>query len=270
MHLNREDYEEPRCLLNMHPETQRIPVKRVTDRLDVLLGKKDYDGAVRLLDNWAREARDLRDSQGELSILNEQIGLYRKLDKKPECLNAIEGALKLLEELQMEDTVTGGTTLVNAATGYKAAGEPLQALPLYRRAREIYEKRLEEGDDRLAALYNNMALALAETGEYGEAAELYEKAIGVLQKKEGNEPEIAITYLNMADLLAEQEGCEAAAGRIDEFLDRAEQLLDSETIPRNGYYAFVCEKCAPGFYCYGHFSAGEKLEKRAEEIYERA
>ena len=47
----------------------------------------------------------------------------------------------------------------------------------------------------------------------------------------------------------------------------AEALLDTPSVPRNGYYAFVCEKCAPTFSYYGYFLTAEKLTGRAEEIY---
>ena len=52
-------------------------------------------------------------------------------------------------------------------------------------------------------------------------------------------------------------------------LDEAYGLLNAEDIPRDGYYAFVCEKCAPAFSYYGYFLAAEELKQRAEEIYER-
>ena len=41
-------------------------------------------------------------------------------------------------------------------------------------------------------------------------------------------------------------------------------------IPRDGYYAFVCEKCAPAFDYYGYFADAEEAAKKAESIYERA
>ena len=51
--------------------------------------------------------------------------------------------------------------------------------------------------------------------------------------------------------------------------DQAEELLDTEGIPHDGYYAFVCEKCEPTFRYYGYFLYANELKKRAEEIYGR-
>ena len=57
---------------------------------------------------------------------------------------------------------------------------------------------------------------------------------------------------------------------VEEYLETAEKLLNTESLPRNGYYAFVCEKCAPVFGHYGWFAAEAELKRRAEEINDRA
>lgn len=267
--LAKEDYTEPCCPLDLHPEVTPIPIRRVIEKLDGYLGQNDYDAAERLLCNWLAEADAANDLRGKLTVLNEQIGIYRKTGKEPECFAAIDAALGLMERLQMEDTVTGGTTLINAATGYKAFGKAKDALPLYRRAQEVYERLLAPGDARLAGLYNNMALTLTELEAYREAETLYEKAIGIMEQQPHGEAETAITCLNLADLICAEQGYEAGEARIEAYLRRAEQLLDAEDLPRDGNYAFVCEKCAPVFGYYGYFYTEETLKQRAREIYER-
>jgi hypothetical protein len=72
----------------------------------------------------------------------------------------------------------------------------------------------------------------------------------------------------MADALEAELGAEDAAEYTGEYLDRAEALLDTPGIPRNGYYAFVCEKCAPVFGHYGYFAEEAELGKRVKEIRE--
>ena len=52
-------------------------------------------------------------------------------------------------------------------------------------------------------------------------------------------------------------------------MDQAYELLDQSKAPRDGYYAFVCEKCAPAFSWYGFFLQAEELQKRADEIYSK-
>ena len=79
--------------------------------------------------------------------------------------------------------------------------------------------------------------------------------------------EQAITYLNMADVLEAEKGSEEAEAGIGEYLDKAYDLLDTPGVPHGGYYAFVCEKCAPVFDHYGYFLAAQELRTRAEKIY---
>ena len=62
---------------------------------------------------------------------------------------------------------------------------------------------------------------------------------------------------------------EKAEAKINQYLDKAADLLDTPSLPRNGYYAFVCEKCAPTFDYYGFFLYANDLKERAREIYER-
>ena len=269
-YLSKEDYEEPLCLLNMHPEVSSIPIGRILEKLDSYLNKNDYAAAQRHLSYWVSEADACGDMRGKLTVLNELIGLYRKTDKETECLAAAAGALSLAEALNMQQSVTYATTLINAATGYKAFGKAEEALPLYRKAQFIYESSLNSDDGRLGGLYNNMALTLAELKNYREAEDLYKKAIEVMKKQKNGELEVAVTRLNIADLIAAEHGLENCAKEIEAQLLEAERLLNTQGLPRDGYYAFVCEKCAPVFGYYGYFLTEWELNRRAGEIYERA
>jgi len=166
--------------------------------------------------------------------------------------------------------VTAGTTWVNIGTVREAFGDPVDGLGWFERAQDNYERNLPAGDGRLGGLYNNMALALSACGRAGEAETMFRKALEVMGRQEHGELEQAITLLNMADAAEASLGAEAAADRAAEYLDEAERLLDADSLPRNGYYAFVCEKCAPVFGHYGYFATEAELKRRAEEINDRA
>lgn len=267
--LSKNDYEEPRCLLNMHPEVTPVPVGRIIEKLDSYLDRNDYDAAERHLRYWISEADASNDMRGKLTLLNEQIGLYRKTGKETECFRAACEALSLAGSPDIEGTVTYGTTLINAATGYKAFGKAEEALPLYRRAKTVYEAVLGPDDGKPGALYNNMALALTELKEFREAEELYHKAVEIMEKQENGELEAAITYLNLADLVNAELGAEAGEKETEKHLLKAEELLNTESLPRDGYYAFVCEKCAPVFGYYGYFLTEQELNRRVREIHDR-
>ena len=98
----------------------------------------------------------------------------------------------------------------------------------------------------------------------------FRKAIEVMEKQEHGELEQAITWLNMADAAEAALGPAEAEETVEDYREKAEALLDTESLPRNGYYAFVCEKCAPVFGHYGWFAAEAELKRRAKEINDRA
>ena len=58
--------------------------------------------------------------------------------------------------------------------------------------------------------------------------------------------------------------------RIEEYLKKAEAILEDEQIERDSYYAFVCEKCAPSFDYFGYFMFAKELYEKSREIYERS
>lgn len=260
------EFNENCCPLNMHPEVVRIPVRRILEKIDAMADREETDSAEKLMKYWISEAEAGHDPNGKLSMLSEQIGFYRKHGREKECIEAIETALSVLKELKLDETVSGATIMLNAATGYKAFEKPEESISIFRKVQSVYENNLEADDRRMAGLYNNMALTLTDLKEYDEAQELYEKALSVLSQNRNTETDMAITYLNLADLVNDRIGAEAGEKQIEEYIDRAESLLDTETLPQDGYYAYVCEKCAPVFDHYGYFLTKQKLEKRAGKI----
>ena len=266
--IKKEDYAEPCCPFEKPDAVRTIPLRRVLDKLDEFFAKDDAAGAERHLKYWLAEAEEDRDDRGRLSVLNELIGLYRKTGREIEALTAAEQAIRLAEAIGLEGSVTMGTTLLNCGTAYKVFDQPERALALYEQARELYEANLPPTDERLAGLYNNMAVTLTALERYGEARDLYEAALAVISQTEGGQADEAITYLNFADLIAAQQGPDAGDAAIRAYLDKAEALLNDASLPRDGYYAFVCEKCAPTFAYYGYYFTAKELEQRAKEIYE--
>lgn len=188
--------------------------------------------------------------------------------QKEEALSFAENALGLVNKLGIEENVGAATTYLNCATVYKAFEMADRSMPLFEKAKEIYEKNLSKDDDRLGGLYNNMALALVDLKRYDEANDFYKKAISVMKKIYGKEPEQAITYLNMATAAEMQYGLEEGEKIISACVERAMELLDSCQNQDDGNYAFVCEKCATVFGYYGYFAYQNELKKRYERIYE--
>ncbi len=265
---------EPRCLLceepfGMKKEIRSVPQQRIMEKLIEYTDRRDYTGAERHLLYWLEEALLGKDKRGELMIRNELIGHDRKNGDREKALEQADKALALLDELDYHGTRSSGTTYVNAATACNAFGENERSLRLFETARAVYEAHAGTAPELLGGLYNNMGLTLASLGKYDEGLALFEKALEVMAGAENGGPEQAITCLNMADVYEQKDGAEAGERKITGLLDRAQELLFAPGNPETGYFAFVCEKCAPAFDHYGYFLAAKKLRKKAEDIYAR-
>ena len=265
--LNKEDYQEPCCPFDTSQwkesgPQERIDIRRVTEKLDEFFYKKDFDGAKRLLDYWLNTAVETGDTSSEFRLENELMGLTRKLGQGDEAIRHAERALELSADESIAGSIAAATAFVNAGTVFKAFGRAEKSVPLFERALTIYKEELPEDDGRLAALYNNFALALTDLGRFEEALGYYRLALGIMENTPGGEADAAITYLNMADCEEAFLGLEDAIFHIEEYLEKARELLDSPDLSRDSYYSFVCEKCIPAFKYYGYISFAEELEKR--------
>lgn len=245
-----------------------IAISRILEKLDEHLGRNDYAAAERHLLYWLSESSGACDSRTELLIRNELMGLYRKLGREADAMSCVSAALSKIEEMDISEQVGSATTYLNAATVYKAFSRAADAIPLFERAKRIYERELDAADSRLGGLYNNMALALVDLKRYDEAKALYLDAIEVMKKTEGGDLEVAITYLNLASAAEAELGLVDADATIQKYLDDAELILELHQ-KRDGYYAFVCEKCASVFGYYGRFFYEKELKDRAERIYRK-
>lgn len=238
-----------------------VPQQRIREKLDMYMSRRDYPGAERHLQYWLQDARACGDNRGELMVLNELIGHYRKTGEGDRSLSCADAALKLLDEMDFIGSISEGTTCVNIATALCAFGEYMRGLRLFERARAVYEAVAATEPQLLGGLYNNMALCYVSLGRYDEALELYEKAMLQMAHMPYGALEQAITCLNMADLIEARDGMEAGESQIY-------ALLDTEGVPHDGYYAFVCEKCAPTFEYYGYFADAQRYSQTSRSIYE--
>lgn len=158
------------------------------------------------------EAEAEGDDQAAVTVLNEMIGYFRITSAHAESLRAAGRALELMRRLGQENSLPYATTLLNAATAHKAAGQNARARELFQAALVIYLRELPAGrpDERLAALYNNLSALHQDAGEYGQAAEYLGKAASILSQIKGAELDAATVHTNLALALFEM-GREAEA-----------------------------------------------------------
>ena len=103
-------------------------------------------------------------------------------------------------------------------------------------------------------------------GDYDTAISYFEKALEIA-KNNGNKMDEAVTYTNLSTTFLRRDPFDDE--NVDKALDNALSCLNDAGVTRDGYYAFVCEKCASAFSDAGRFIDAQDLSARARSIYER-
>jgi len=280
--LDPSDYKEPSCPLSggrefYYPDKDKdrpletIPIQSIIRRLDEILNREEYEEANRLLLYWLNDSAVMNDRRGELSILNELLGLSRRRNDSAQGLSTVRDCMNLIDELGLTGQISSATILLNAATTLKCFGKPEEALPIYEKVQKIYQDKLSSDDPLYAGLLNNMALTLTDLGKFSEALSCFTEAVSIMKEQKNGQADAAISFCNMAELFEKEypgdENTSVREEKINSAMENAWTLLNDPSLERNGYYAFVCRKCASGFGYYGFFAYRKELDRRADEIY---
>lgn len=234
-------------------------VDKFYETLDSYFAKQEIDQVDPFLVSSLEQAKEEEDYGAYISICNEMIGFYRSVSAFEKAYAAAEDVLLLMEELQMEHTEHFATTLLNAATAYRAAGDYATALRLYKQALQIYDGILQPQDYRYAGLYNNMSILLEKMDENDEAITYARKALEIIETLEGGEMETATTLTNLALLYFKVSQAETAR----ELLERALSLFEQSGENTDAHYSGALAGVAEAWYRMQDY-------EKALEYYERA
>lgn len=234
---------------------------------------------------------------------NEQIGYYRSISNYEEALKISKEMLELVKELGLQESEAHGTTLLNAATAYRAAGMCEKAIAMYRAAEQIF-KNLGIQDERLAGLYNNMSMAFQQKEDYGTAESCLLQALAIVRNLPDHKVEEATTYANLASVCYEKEEFAQGIEYVQRAIERFEECEEKDAhycgalallaqghyeqgelekaisaytealreilahFGKNESYAMACENCAIVLSKAGFAKEAEYLKKEAKETYE--
>ena len=102
---------------------KQLSIQEVIAEFDSLLAANLKKAAQNYLERWLKTYEETGDWASQITILNEMMGFYRNNGKQEKGLESVQKGLALIAEHRLEETVSGGTTFVNAATTYKTFGE---------------------------------------------------------------------------------------------------------------------------------------------------
>lgn len=238
---------------------------RFIAKLDECFDRNDMKAACEWIESRKKEARDIGDDRGLLTVLNEAVGYYRRTQKRGKADKAMRESLDLVEKLGLSQTLSGATIFINAATTLSFFGEEEKGLALYDKAAKVYEQEGRIETYEYAALLNNKAGALYTLKRYDEAERDWKKSIEILCKIGRHAGEIAISLVMLAHLTFNRDN--TSYDRVESLLDEAWEYINSDDQSKDGNYAYVLRKCAPSFDYFKRRDEAEAMREVAKEIY---
>lgn len=268
--LRPMDYMDPACPFDTSGYEKEkkigpsvIDVKNILMRTDELIAVRKYAEAEYLLEDALTKARECSDKAGELGILSELIGTYRKSGEEEKGIESVNRALALIDELGLEGTATAGTVWLNCATTLREFRRFEEALPYYYMASRAYSNTIPADDYRFASLFNNLASCLDALGRYEEALQYYKMALSIVKDNSLTPIEAAITYVNIAELYDKYD---PDSSEIENCISKCMGIFADPDVPRDEYYSYHAKGCAKGIDRLGFFKDARELFRRAEEV----
>ena len=176
------------------------------------------DEAEEKMMGWMKEGLDSGNKSLCLMMCNEMEGLYRNTGRVAQAVDMADMALSLIAGMGLDGSIHHGTTLLNAATARRMAGDVEKALSQYREAEAIFKNLGKTDGYEMASLYNNISQIYQEQEEHEKALESLDKALELIKKMENSEAEVATTHVNRALSLM-------ALGRLDEADEELKESL---------------------------------------------
>lgn len=230
-------------------------VQRFLRGLDAIFdAHKAPEQAEPYLQKARTEAEHSHNDAGLLTVLNETMGFYRSQGRHTDNLPIIRESLSIADHLHLQeiDPQAWATTLINAATGMRAAGQYEEAEQLYRQALDAAASAFSPTDRRLAALHNNMSMLYSETGRLNQAKRELEQALDLLEQSSPDasaDIDVASTHTNLALLLLQMD--RYWAGDAIQHAQKALKIYRTGHLEHSAHYASALAGYAQACYMAG-------------------
>lgn len=244
-------------------------VEKIFAEADKYFAAHDLAGAALYMENQVMKLRGEGEFGNELTILNELIGLYRKMLKSDDAVRCIDRAEDIIAELGLENTLPAATTYLNYATACRAYRWFEESKRYFAKTWSVYEKTLEPKDYRLASFFNNYALLMLDMGDYDQGEAYLYKSLENLEGTPKSSGEIATTHMTLAHMYKALDPENSIDNeRSLEQIDEVMRILENWTEGESSYYAFVCDSCGRALKSLGKTEQGEKLCGIAQKYYQ--
>jgi tetratricopeptide (TPR) repeat protein len=166
----------------------------------------DGDRAESLFADALAIERELYPDDGQLALtLGGLAGAMLRKGQTAEALPMVDEALRIARKSWGDGSVEAAQMYANVAEVHRVAGRLDRALPLYRKARFIYEKVLGKADARVASTLSQEGLILIAEGKLTLAGQALERAVDLLRQScPSCVPEMSIAENNLGVLRLKQ------------------------------------------------------------------
>lgn len=235
-----------------------MDIQKVIEGLDELFMNRQSEKVEDYLSVNLEQALNEGDTGSAITIINELIGFYRDTSQYEKAESYCEKLLPFMEKAGLKGTVHYGTSCLNIANAYRAAGKLEDSLKHYRMVFDIYKQVLDKKDFRYASLNNNLSLLYQEMGDFDKACEALEQALQIVKEYPEAEIELAVTYTNLAASYNK-------AGKIEAARDNVAKGLAIFEEGRTGDYHYSAALSVAGdvYYADGEY-------RKAADCYGRA
>lgn len=175
-----------------------MDIENVIAGLDQLFETNQGEKVEDYLSGYLEQALKEGDAGSAITLINELIGFYRDTSQYGKATAYCEKLPSFMERAGLSGTVHYGTSCLNIANAYRAAGRLEDSMKYYHIVFDIYEQVLEPGDFRYASLHNNLSLLYQEMGEFDKACGELEQALSIVLHYPGAIIEQGVTYTNLA------------------------------------------------------------------------
>ena len=159
-----------------------MDIENVIRGLDELFAERKSDQVEDYLSKHLEEALKEGDVGAAITIINELIGFYRDSSQYDKAEADCEKLLPFMERAGLKDTIHYGTSCLNIANAYRAAGKWKLSLQYYEQVEQIYQKVLEAKDFRWASYRNNLSLLYQEMGRFEDACQALSDALVIVKE----------------------------------------------------------------------------------------
>jgi tetratricopeptide (TPR) repeat protein len=170
----------------------------------LLLG--DRDRAENLFAGALAIERELYPNDAQLAqTLGGLAATMLRKGQTAEALPMVEEALEIARRSSGDGSMEAAQMYANVAEVHRVSGRPDRALPLYRKARFIYETTLGRADTRVASILSQEGLILLNEGKITLAGQELERAVDLLRQTcPSCVPEMSIAENNLGVLRLKQ------------------------------------------------------------------